>query len=61
MYKIRLFNRIALRGLERFPRDRYEIGHDMPVPDGILLRSHKLLPEEIEGNLRCGLPVPALG
>ena len=53
MYKIRLFNQIALRGLERFPRDRYEVGHDMPVPDGILLRSHKLLPEEIEDNLRA--------
>ena len=53
MYKIRLFNQIALRGLERFPRDRYEIGHDMPAPDGILLRSHKLKPGELEGNLRA--------
>ena len=53
MYKIRLFNQIALRGLERFPRERYEVGHDMPNPDGILLRSHKLRPEEIDGDLRA--------
>ena len=53
MYKIRLFNQIALRGLERFPRDRYEVGHDMPAPDGILLRSHKLKAGEIEDNLRA--------
>ena len=53
MYKIRLFDQIALRGLERFPRDAYEIGHDIPMPDGILLRSHKLQPEEIDGNLRA--------
>ena len=53
MYKIRLFNQIALRGLERFSRERYEAGHDLPDPDGILLRSHKLKPEEIEGGLRA--------
>ncbi len=53
MYRIRLFNQIALRGLERFPRDRYEVGHDIPLPDGILLRSHRLRPEEVDGNLRA--------
>ncbi len=53
MYKIRLFNRIALRGLQRFPRERYEVGHDLPNADGILLRSHKLRPEEMSANLRA--------
>ena len=53
MYKIRLFNQIAPRGLQRFPRERYEVGHDMPGSDGILLRSHKLQPDELGANLRA--------
>ena len=53
MYKIRLFNQIALRGLQRFPRERYEVGHDLPNPDGILLRSHRLRPEEMDDRLRA--------
>ncbi len=53
MYKIRLFNQIALRGLQRFPRERYEVGHDMPDPDAVLLRSHKLRPEELGNRLRA--------
>ena len=53
MYKIRLFNQIALRGLQRFPRERYEVGHDLPDPDGILLRSHRLMPGEMDARLRA--------
>lgn len=53
MYKIRLFNQIALRGLQRFPRERYEVGHDMPNADAVLLRSHKLRPGEIDAGLRA--------
>ena len=42
MYKVRTFNQIALRGLERFPRDGFEVGSDLADPHAILLRSHVL-------------------
>ena len=50
MYKVRTFNQIALRGLERFPRDNYEVGSDVPDPDALLLRSQQLGdPSDISG------------
>ncbi|MGK2915830.1 MAG: phosphoglycerate dehydrogenase [Porticoccaceae bacterium] len=42
MFKIRTYNQIASKGLDRFPRDRYEIASEFSQPDAILLRSHKL-------------------
>ncbi len=51
MYKIKTFNQIAVRGLERFPREGYEVGSDMGDPHAILLRSHRLEPRELTGNL----------
>jgi D-3-phosphoglycerate dehydrogenase len=39
MFKIQTLNNISLRGLERLPRDRYEVASDMLHPDAILLRS----------------------
>ncbi len=53
MYKIRLFNQIAHRGLQCFPEERYELGHDLPDADGMLLRSHRLQPDELGANLRA--------
>jgi D-3-phosphoglycerate dehydrogenase len=53
MYKVRTFNQIALRGLERFPRDRFEVGSDIPDPHAILLRSHRLGPEHLTPTLRA--------
>ena len=45
MFKVRTHNQIALEGLERFPRDRFEVGTELADPEGILLRSHVLTPE----------------
>ncbi len=42
MFKIRTYNQISSKGLDRFPRDRYEIASEFSQPDAILLRSHKL-------------------
>ena len=42
MFKVRTHNQIALEGLERFPRDRFEVGTELADPEGILLRSHVL-------------------
>jgi D-3-phosphoglycerate dehydrogenase len=40
-------NQISVKGLERLPRDEYEIASEFTHPDAILLRSHKLTAEEI--------------
>ena len=53
MYKVRTFNQIALKGLERFPRDSFEVGSDMPDPHAILLRSHQLGDEQLTPGLRA--------
>jgi len=53
MYKVRTFNQIALRGLERFPLDRFEVGSEIADPHAILLRSHKLGPEHLSPSLRA--------
>ncbi len=47
MHLIKTYNTISPRGLERFERDRYEVGHDIAHPDALLLRSHKLQADEI--------------
>ena len=42
MYKIQTLNNISVVGLDRFPRDRYEIASEMTNPDAILVRSAKM-------------------
>ena len=53
MYKVRTFNQIALRGLERFPRDAFEVGTEISDPHAILLRSHVLSAEHVTPSLRA--------
>jgi D-3-phosphoglycerate dehydrogenase len=53
MYKIRTFNQISVTGLERFPRQRYEIASEIGSPDAILLRSHVLSPAEIAPTVKA--------
>jgi D-3-phosphoglycerate dehydrogenase len=53
MYKVRTFNQIALRGLERFPREGFEVSSEIADPHAILLRSHKLGPEHVTPSLRA--------
>ena len=69
MFKIQTLNNISVRGLERLPRDRFEVASDLSEPDGILVRSadmHKLtIPESVRAIGRAGagtnnIPVPAL-
>lgn len=42
MYKILTLNNICVAGLERFPRDKYEIASEISKPDAILLRSYNM-------------------
>jgi D-3-phosphoglycerate dehydrogenase len=53
MYKIKTFNTIAVRGLERFSRKEFEVSSDAADPHAILLRSHKLAEQDITTSLRA--------
>ena len=51
MFRIQTFNNIAVRGLDRFPRDQYEVASSLTDPDAMMLRSHNLhatpIPESV--------------
>jgi len=51
MYKILTLNNISVTGLERLPRDRYEVASEIQHPDAILVRSFKMHDMEIPGTL----------
>lgn len=53
MFKILTLNQISLLGLERLPRDRYEIASEFGSPDAILLRSHKLQAADIGASVKA--------
>jgi D-3-phosphoglycerate dehydrogenase len=42
MYKIQTLNSIAVAGLRRLPRDRYEVASEVSSPDAIIVRSHNM-------------------
>ena len=69
MYKILTLNNIAVEGLNRLPRDSYEIASEIPHPDAILLRSFNMhdmdIPESLLAVGRAGagvnnIPIDAL-
>ncbi|HEY5603300.1 MAG TPA: phosphoglycerate dehydrogenase [Gammaproteobacteria bacterium] len=53
MYKILTLNNISVKGLERLPRDKYEIASEIQHPDAILLRSYKMHDLEIPASLKA--------
>lgn len=61
MYKIKTYNKISVKGLDRFGRDRYEVASDINAPDAYILRSHKLhdeaLPDSVKAVARAGAGV----
>lgn len=70
MYKIKLFNQIAEKGLNQFPTEQYQVGHKIDSPDAILLRSQSLhdldIPDSLLAVARAGagvnnIPVEKLG
>ena len=46
MFQIRTLNNISDKGLSKFDPADYNLGDDIPAPEAILLRSHKLTVEE---------------
>jgi len=47
MFRIRTMNKISPKGLEAFPRDKYEVASEIPNPDALLVRSADLNSTEI--------------
>ena len=69
MYKVLTLNNIAVEGLRRLPRDRYEVASEISHPDAILLRSHDMhsmdIPETVAAIGRAGagtnnIPIDAM-
>ncbi len=57
-FKILTLNNISVRGLERLPRDRYEIASEIGHPDAVLVRSADMhgmeLPSSVKAVARAG-------
>lgn len=51
MKKVLTLNNISAQGLERLPRDQYEVSSEASQPDAILLRSFKMHDMEIPESL----------
>jgi D-3-phosphoglycerate dehydrogenase len=61
MHKVLTLNNISPVGLDRYPRDRYEVASEIGHPDAIMLRSFKMhdmeLPETLQAVGRAGAGV----
>ncbi|WP_456413735.1 phosphoglycerate dehydrogenase [Thiolapillus sp.] len=61
MYKILTLNNISAAGLDRLPRETYEVASEITHPDAILLRSFKMhdmeIPETVQAIGRAGAGV----
>lgn len=61
MFKIRTLNNIAVAGLRRLPRQRYEVASEISRPDAILVRSADMhdmdIPESVVAIGRAGAGV----
>jgi D-3-phosphoglycerate dehydrogenase len=53
VYKVLTLNQISVKGLERFPRESYELASEIGNPDSILLRSHVLSEKDISGSVKA--------
>ena len=69
MFKVLTLDNIAVEGLRRLPRERYEVASEMARPDAILLRGHNMhemdIPESVAAVGRAGagtnnIPVAAM-
>ncbi|NKC14609.1 MAG: 3-phosphoglycerate dehydrogenase [Gammaproteobacteria bacterium] len=53
MYKVRTLNNISVDGLERLPRELYEVASELPCPDAVLVRSADMHNMEIPTSLKA--------
>jgi D-3-phosphoglycerate dehydrogenase len=52
-FKILTLNNISVRGLERLPRERYEVASEIGHPDAILVRSANMHSMDIPSSVRA--------
>ena len=61
MFKVLTLNNISVTGLDRLPRDQYEIASEIPSPDAVLVRSFKMhdwpIPDALQAIGRAGAGV----
>jgi len=61
MYKVLTLNNIAPEGLNRLPREKYEVSSELENPDGVLLRSYNMhdmeIPDSVQAVARAGAGV----
>ncbi|PHS25735.1 MAG: 3-phosphoglycerate dehydrogenase [Methylophaga sp.] len=61
MFKVLTLNNISVTGLDRFPRENYEIASEIQHPDAVLLRSFKMhdwaVPDTLQAIGRAGAGV----
>ena len=69
MFKVLTLNNIAVEGLRRFPRDRYEVASEISSPDAVILRSYNMhdmdIPDTVAAIGRAGagtnnIPIDAM-
>ena len=53
MKKILTLNNISVAGLDRLPRDSYEVSSECSAPDAIILRSYKMHDMDIADSLKA--------
>ena len=51
MYKILTLNNISVKGLQRLPRESYEVASEVSHPDAVLLRSYKMHDMDIPASV----------
>jgi D-3-phosphoglycerate dehydrogenase len=53
MFKILTLNNISVKGLDRLPRDNYEVASEISHPDAILVRSYNMHNMTIQDSLKA--------
>lgn len=69
MFKIQTLNNISPQGLERLPRDRYEVASELAQPDAVMVRSADMHKMDISATIKAigragagvnNIPVPQM-
>ncbi len=53
MYKVHTLNQISIKGLEKLPREQYEVASEIGHPDALLLRSQVLTAADLGGSIKA--------
>ena len=52
-FKVQTLNSISSKGLDRLPRELYEVASELSAPDAIILRSHNMHDMDIADSVRA--------